>query len=138
MLSERVLGILEGELIAFMTAIDESGQPQTAPIWFVMEDEDIIVYNKSGTPRLTSIASNPKISFNLRGDRRGRGAVIIEGSAAKEESIPPAKDFPGYVDKYGRDIELLGWTPETFSVDYDTPVRIVVTRVRAWGLEALE
>lgn len=137
MLSERIKGILGEELIGFLTAVDVSGQPQTAPVWFVCDGDDIIVYNKPDTPRFESIASNPKVSFNLRGDRRARGTITMEGTATKE-SLPPAKDFPGYVDKYGWDIEQLGWTPGSFSADYDTPIRIIVTRVRSWGLDALE
>lgn len=138
MLNERIRNILDQDLIGFVTAVDESGQPQSAPVWFVRGGDDIIVYNRPETPRFAAIAVNPKVAFNLRGDRRGRGAIIMEGTAAKEDGLGPPKDFPGYLEKYGRDIEALGWTPESFSADYSTPLRIVVTRVRSWGLEALE
>ena len=62
----------------------------------------------------------------------------MEGTAAKEESLPPAVDVPGYLEKYAREIERLGWSPESFSADYSTGLRLVVTRVRAWGLDALD
>lgn len=130
--------ILDNDLIGFITAIDEAGQPQTSPVWFVRDGEDIIIYNQPATPRFQSIAANPKVAFNLRGDRRARGAIIVEGTAAKEEWLPSAIDFPGFLDKYGREIERLGWTPESFSADYSTGLRLVVTRVRAWGLDALD
>jgi len=48
------------------------------------------------------------VGFNLRGDRRALGAIIVEGTAAKEETLPPPIDFPGYLDMYGREIERLG------------------------------
>lgn len=130
--------ILDNDLIGFVTAVDESGQPQTSPVWFVRDGEDIIIYNQPETPRFKSIAVNPKVAFNLRGDRRARGAVIVEGTATKEETLPPAIDFPGYLDKYAREIGRLGWTSESFSADYSTGLRLVVTRVRTWGLEALD
>lgn len=129
--------ILDHELIGLLTAVDGEGQPQTAPVWFVRDGDDFVVYNKPDTPRLDSIAANPKVALSLRGDRRGRGAVLIEGIATREPHIPPAKDFPGYVDKYAREIDRLGWTLESFSLDYSAGIRISVTRTRAWGLDAL-
>lgn len=136
--SPRLTATLDNDLIGFLTAVDESGQPQTSPVWFIRDGDDIVVYNKPETPRLSSIAANPSVSFNLRGDRRARGAVTLEGTARSKEDLPPAKDFPGYVAKYGREIERLGWTPDSFSGDYRAALRIVVTRVRSWGLEAFD
>jgi len=130
--------VLDRDLIGFLTAVDGGGQPQTAPVWFVRDGDDIVVYNKPDTPRLASIATNPKVAFSLRGDRAGVGVVVVEGTAAGEPGMPPAKEFPGYLDKYDREIESLGWTPEAFSVDYAVGIRITVTRVRALGLDHLD
>lgn len=135
MLKERIREILDRDLIGFITAVDESGQPQTAPVWFVRDGDDLIVYNKPETPRFASIAANPRVAFTLRGDEKARSLVTMEGLATKEENLPPAEDFPGYLDKYAAEIAALGWTPDTFSADYTTPIRIVVTRVRSWGLD---
>ena len=129
--------ILDHDLIGFLTAVDLEGQPQTSPVWFVRDGDDIVVYNKPDTPRLDSIAVNQKVALSLRGDRRANGAVLIEGVATREADLPPAKDFPGYLDKYAREIERFGWTPETFSSDYSAGIRITVTRTRAWGLDSL-
>lgn len=126
--------ILDRDLIGFLTAVNEQGQPQTAPVWFVRDGDDLVVYNQPTTPRLTSIAANPRVSFVLRGDPRGSGMASFEGSAAVED-LPPAKDFPGYLEKYAGEIEHLGWTPESFSEDYRIGVRITITRVRTFGLE---
>ena len=136
--SPRLTAALDNDLIGFLTAVDGSGQPQTSPVWFIRDGNDIVVYNKPDTPRLSSIATNPSVSFNLRGDRRARGAVTLEGTARREDYLQPAKDFPGYVAKYGGEIERLGWTPDSFSGDYSVALRIVVTRARSWGLEAVD
>lgn len=130
--------VLDRDLIGFLTAVDRGGQPQTAPVWFVRDGDDIVVYNKPDTPRLASIAVNPKVAFSLRGDRAGVGVVVVEGSAVGDPDLPPAQDFPGYVDKYDREIESLGETPQTFSLGYSAGIRITVTRVRAFGLEHLD
>lgn len=139
MLSEspRVLSILDRELIGFLTAINVEGQPQTAPVWFVRDGDDLVVYNLPTTPRLDSVELNPKVSFNVRGDLRGVGALLLEAVATVDES-GPASEFPGYLGKYEREIESLGMTPETFSATYSVALRLVVTRVRSWGLDKLD
>lgn len=131
--SADLMKVLDDELIGFLTAVNAAGQPQASPVWFVRDGDDLVVYNKPDTPRLDSVARNPKIAFNLRGDRRAHAIVSVEGTAVVED-LPPAKDFPGYLTKYGREIERLGWTPESFSSDYRTAMRIEVTRVRFRGL----
>lgn len=132
----KAAAILDRDLIGFLTAVNESGQPQTAPVWFWRDDDDLVVYNRPTSPRLTSIAANPRVSFSVRGDIRAAGALILEGSAAIG-GLSPAVDTPGYVAKYEREIERLGWTPAIFSDMYSEGLRITVTRVWAWGLDAL-
>ncbi len=128
---------LDVALIGFLTAVNESGQPQSSPVWFIRDGDDLIVYNRPTAPRLTSIASNPRVAFNLRGDRQGHAGVSLEGTAHLEEDLPPAYRFPGYVEKYSHEIAGLGWTPESFSADYSVGLRMKVTRVRAFGLGRL-
>ena len=126
---------LDGDLIGFLTAVNASGQPQTSPVWYIRDGEDIVVYNKPTAARLRSIAANEKVAFNLRTDRRGRSGATLEGTATVEAQLPKAKDFPGYVDKYGTEIERLGWTPQSFSDDYSVGLRVRISRVRTWGLK---
>ena len=129
--------LLDRELILFLTAVNEANQAQTSPVWFQRDGEDIVVYNQPQAPRLVSIGSNPRVAFNLRADRLGRAGVSFEGTAAVEDALPPAQDFPGYTEKYGDEIANLGWTPASFSEDYSVGIRIRVLRVRTWGLSRL-
>lgn len=128
---------LDAALIGFLTAVNREGQPQTSPVWFVRDGESLIVYNKADTPRLASVAGNSRVAFNLRGDARGRGALLIEGRALEAPDLGPFYELPAYVEKYREDMERIGWTPKTFHDDHPVPIRIEVTRVRASGLEAV-
>lgn len=134
--SDQLCDILDRDLIGFLTAVNTDGQPQTSPVWYLRDDDDIVVYNRPATPRLAAVAANPRVSFNLRGNLQATGAVTLEG-VAKVGGLPPAMDFPGYIEKYGKEIERLGWTPESFSQDYSVGLRVVVTRLRSWGLGEL-
>jgi PPOX class probable F420-dependent enzyme len=126
--------LLDEELIGFLTAVSPDGQPQASPVWYLRDGEDIVVYNRPSSPRLVSIAANPKVAFNLRGDRHGDVVVTLEGEA-RVEDLPLPTEFPGYLDKYGSEIVRIGFTPEAFGVGYNVALRIVVTRVRAEGLD---
>lgn len=128
---------LDSDRIGFLTAVNPHGQPQTSPVWFIREGDELVVYNRPTAARLRSIDTNPRINFNLRGDPAGRAAVLLEGTAAVDASLPPAKDFPGYEDKYRDEIRRLGWTPDSFSEDYSVGIRITVTRIRVWGVDKL-
>lgn len=136
MISEKkdLIGALDRALIGFMTAVNSNGQPQTSPVWFHRDGEDIVVYNRPVAARLRSIERNDRVALSLRGDRRGHAGVSLEGTAVVDESLPPAFELAGYLDKYASDIEHLGWTPESFSGDYSVPLRMTVTRVRAFGI----
>lgn len=134
--SDNLRDILDRDLIGFLTAVNGDGQPQASPVWYLRDGDTLVIYNRPGTPRLAGIASNPRVAFNLRGDLRASGAVTMEGVAVVGD-LPPATDFPGYVEKYGGEIERLGWTPESFSEGYSVGLRITVTRLRSWGLSKL-
>ena len=129
--------LLDQEVVAFLKAVKEDGQPQTSPIWYMREGDDIVVYNRPEARRLRSILTNPYVSFNLRADNGGHSGVTLEGTAAVEEGLPPAREFPGYEAKYAAEIAGLGWTPQSFSDDYPVGIRIKVTRVRSWGVNKL-
>lgn len=129
--------LLDKELIAFLTTVNDDDQPQTSPVWFQRDGEDIVVFNRPDARRLCSIETNPRVALALRADRQGHALVSLEGTAAIEHSLPRAKEFPGYEDKYVGEIADLGWTPDSFSDEYSVGIRITVTRVRASDISRL-
>jgi PPOX class probable F420-dependent enzyme len=122
---------LDEETVAWMTTVNAAGQPQTSPVWFLVEGEAIVVYSLAQTPRTRNIAVNPKVSLNLNSTTEGGGVVVIEGRALVETDGPPADEDLDYVAKYRPAMEDLGMTPGSFAAEY--PVRILVqpTRLRA-------
>ncbi len=73
---------LDGELVVWMTTVNAAGQPQTSPVWFLVQDEVIVVYSLGKTPRSRNIAGNPRVCLNLNSTPSGGDVVIIEGTAA--------------------------------------------------------
>lgn len=122
---------LEDEAIVWMTTVSPAGQPQTSPVWFIVQGESIVVYSLRATPRTRNIAANPRVSLNLNSSAAGNEVVIIEGRAEIVGDGRPANDDAEYVAKYEAAIEDLGMTPEAFAIDYPVRIHVRPTRLRA-------
>jgi PPOX class probable F420-dependent enzyme len=122
---------LDGELVAWMTTVNAAGQPQTSPVWFLVQDEVIVIYSLGRTPRTRNIAANPRVSLNLNSTPAGGEVVVIEGSAELVEDGPPADADAAYVAKYREQMADLGMTPASFAADYPVRIHVTPTRLRA-------
>ena len=122
---------LGGELVAWLTTVDAAGQPQTSPVWFLLDDDVIVVYSLERTPRTRNIRSNPKVCLNLNSTPSGGEIVILEGRAEIVTDGPPAHEDERYVAKYEVPMSDLGMTPESFAADYPIRIHIHPTRLRA-------
>jgi PPOX class probable F420-dependent enzyme len=122
---------LGGELVAWMTTVDAAGQPQTSPVWFLLDDDVIVVYSLERTPRTRNIRSNARVCLNLNSTPTGAEVVILEGRAEIVTDGPPAHEDERYVAKYEVPMSDLGMTPESFAADYPIRIHIHPTRLRA-------
>lgn len=123
---------LATEPIIWLTTVRRNGQPQTSPVWFLLQGDEFLVYSLPDTSRVTNIKANPHVALNLDGNGQGGAIVTIEGTAAIDGNAPAASEVPEYVAKYSALMERNGWTPEVFSAQYSTAIRITFTRGRAW------
>lgn len=122
---------LDDEFVAWLTTVNAAGQPQTSPVWFLVQGESIVVYSLAGTPRTRNIATHPRVSLNLNSTRSGGEVVMIEGTAEIVKDGPPADEDLEYVAKYSTSMEDLGMTPGSFAADYPVRIHIRPTRLRA-------
>lgn len=119
--------IADAEVI-WLTTVRPNGQPQASPVWFVVDDDEFLVFSLDDTPRTANIAANPRVSLNLDSNA-GADVVTIEGMARianGENSL----DHPAYQEKYADGIRRIGHTPESFAERYSIPIRITPVRWR--------
>jgi PPOX class probable F420-dependent enzyme len=128
-ITEKVAERLEKERIIWMTTVKPDGQPQSAPVWFVQEGEEIRVWSLDGE-RVKNIEQNPKVSLHLNDDGRGDNIVIIEAEATIDRSIGPGSAHKEFVVRYQTLLNKRTW--DWFDRDYPVPLRIRPTRIRAW------
>jgi PPOX class probable F420-dependent enzyme len=126
----RALERLEHELVIWLTTVSPTGQPQSAPVWFLWEDGTLLVYSLKGSVRARNIGTHPLVSLNLNATPRGGDIVALEGEARLDPAAPRSDQQPTYAAKYRALIDDYGWTPASFAADYPDPIRIRVTKVR--------
>ena len=122
----------DSELVGWLTTVSPTGQPQSSVVWFLRDDEELLIYSQPKATKLINIAANPGVAFNLRGDPHGDEIATIEASATIDRSPTPAHEVPSYVAKYEGEINRLGWTPAEFAGGYPVLVRLRIHRIRSW------
>ena len=127
----RALRRLSEDRLGWLVTVSPSGVPQPSRIWFLRDDDSILIYSKPATPKLRNIAANPNVALHLDGDSRGGDIVIVTGTAALSTD-PPASAVDDYVAKYGELIAGNGWTLSSFAADYSVALRITPARLRGW------
>jgi PPOX class probable F420-dependent enzyme len=133
-LREHVERRLRENLIAWFTSVRPSGQPDSVPLGFVVQDDDLIlVYSRPGNVKLRNIAANPRVTLTLDDTALGTDVVRVEGTAKHVPDYPPAFEVQAYVAKYGEHIASAGFgTPERFSAMFSEAIVITPTRLHAY------
>ena len=123
---------LDEELVGWLTTVTPDDQPQSSVVWFLRDADDLLVFSRPDATKLTNIATNPKVAFNLRGDDVADAVATFEATAVIVDSPTPAHGNAAYLTKYREEISRLGWTQEQFSNDYSALILISVHRIRSW------
>jgi PPOX class probable F420-dependent enzyme len=134
-LREHVERRLRENLIAWFTSVRPSGQPDSVPVGFLVQDDDtILVYSQPGKDKLRNIAANPRVSLALDETALGSDVIRVEGTATHVPGHPPAFDVAAHVAKYGEHIASAGFgTPERFAAMFSEAIVITPTRLHAFA-----
>lgn len=131
MIEPKVVDRLGSEKIIWMTTVGPGGQPQSYPVWFVLDGDEIRVWSLDQV-RITNLAGNSKVSLHLNDNGRGGNVVTIEGEATVDASAGPGSRNPAYVDRYQPSMDEYGWTWDYFDSKYSVPIRVRPTKVQSW------
>lgn len=122
---------LHSERAGWLTTVAPDGTPQSSPVWFIWDGNEMYLYSRR-SPRVQNVRQNPRVSFNLDGNRLGGKVVVLEGTARIDGEVPSADDNQQYLDKYGPVMAERNWAPEWFAENYPVCIRIQPTRFRYW------
>lgn len=127
----EALNRLQEERAGWLTTMAPDGTPQSSPVWFIWDDGEMYLYSRR-SPRVRNIRQNPRVSFNLDGNRLGGKVVVFEGTAIIDEQAPAVYENEEYLRKYGPVMVERDWAPEWFAENYPVYIRVQPTRFRYW------
>jgi PPOX class probable F420-dependent enzyme len=122
---------LNEDVIAWLTTVRPSGQPDSVPVWFLWHEGRIVVYSRPDQTKMRNLAENPKVTLTIDNTNGGGDVIRIEGIAEHLPDYPACHQIPAYVQKYAERIAYIGYgTPERFAQTYSAPIVVTPTRFR--------
>jgi PPOX class probable F420-dependent enzyme len=123
---------LASDVIAWLTTVRASGQPDTVPVWYLWTGESILIYSRPRKMKQRNLARGPRVSVVLDDTKRGWDVVRIEGLARVDTGQPSLAELPAYIEKYASLIREIGYAgPEAFAADYSEAIVVTPTRIKA-------
>jgi PPOX class probable F420-dependent enzyme len=129
---ERVLRRLADEQIIWLTTVSSDGTPQPNPIWFVHEDDDVLVYTGGNVKRIAHINARPQVALNLDGNGKGGDIIVITGTARIVDDAPLPHENAAFVAKYRKGMEQMYGTIEHFTETHPVAIRVDFGKVRGF------
>lgn len=85
MIDETARIFLQKPLIARMSTIDSEGYPHTVPVWFMLDNCDIVIIAVRDTKKVGHILKNPKGAISVGGQEGDGGGYLLKGDFVIEE-----------------------------------------------------
>lgn len=127
----RVRERLANDHTIWLTTVGKDGTPQPNPVWFLLEGDELLIYNIASANRLVHIRQRPRVSLNFDSDK-GDDIVVIIGEARDASDAPPPHENPAYVTKYGDAMVRISGSLEKFAAVYHVGMRVKMTKVRGF------
>lgn len=119
------------EPIGWLTTVSAAGVPSTAPVWFWLEEDGtILIYSKDPSVRVRNVKENDNVTLHLEGNGTGGAIVVMNGTAVIDGAERRPSEHTAFIAKYQSFLDAYGWSPDDFSRDYPTPIRMTITSVR--------
>ena len=124
---------LKNQYVIWLTTVDSHLTPQPRPVWFVWDDDSVLIFSQARAHKVAHIRKNPNVALHFNTDETGdKHVIVFTGEALIDADCPPAHEVPAYFEKYKDGIVGLDMTPEDFSRDYSIAIRIRPAEVRGW------
>ena len=97
---EKFLAILKGPYTGVLTTLFADGSPQSTPVWFLLDGDDILFSTTAGKQKLRNIARDPRASFAVYNPTNDMSYVEVRGIITVTED-PTANTRDRIVQKHG-------------------------------------
>jgi PPOX class probable F420-dependent enzyme len=125
---------LRGDEVLWLTTVDDSGQPQSSPVWFHWDGEDVLVLSRPDAAKVANIARHAAVSLHLNGGEAGTLVVSIEATATTGRPVDDARRS-AYAAKYRHGFARLGTDADSYFAEFSTAIVAQPHRVRCFDTE---
>ncbi|MFI5047848.1 MAG: PPOX class F420-dependent oxidoreductase [Acidimicrobiia bacterium] len=79
--------MLEGTRTAKVATVRRDGRPHVAPVWFVLDGDDVVFTTGADTVKGRSLESEPRVSLCVDDEDPPFSFVVIEGTASLSDDV---------------------------------------------------
>lgn len=90
---DDVRRLLEKPLPAVLATVSPKGRPQATPVWFLLEDNHILINTSAGRVKLRNIEANPNVALTIVDPENIYSYVQIRGKVVKMDRQRGAADI---------------------------------------------
>ncbi len=98
--NEKFLIILQGPYTGVLTTLFADGSPQSTPVWFLLDGDDILFSTTAGAQKLRNISGDPRATFAVYNPTDDMSYVEVRGAIESSED-PTADTRDRIVQKHG-------------------------------------
>lgn len=131
MLDEAVREFLRKPLISRISTNGANGYPHTAPTWYMMEGDDVVVMSERDTRKIKNLARDARAAVQVGGEPGDAFAVLFRGEFVVTDDVGHevtnriTRHYEGdNADKY-----IAEWADFDMVVMRMTPTSAVVTKL---------
>ena len=129
-IGQRLQKRLQEEQTIWLTTVNQNGTPQPSLVWFIWEDDSILILSQEHQGKIKAIKSNPRVSLNFDSNGHGGDMLILSGTAELLGEMG-VDDVPAsYFEKYADGLKSLGYSAADMIANYHQPIRVTIDRVR--------
>ena len=82
---EKLLAILRGPHTGVLTTLFADGSPQSTPVWFLLDGDDIVFSTTAGKQKLRNIARDPRATFAVYDPANEMSYVEVRGTITVDD-----------------------------------------------------
>ena len=92
--------LLDGPNTAVLTTLRPDGSPQSSPVWFLREGDDVLVSTRAGMKKHRNVLRDPRAAFTVVDPARPMRYIELRGTVTVEED-PTCAVRDAVVRKHG-------------------------------------
>lgn len=130
MFTEAARAFLQKPLIARVSSNGADGYPHTAPTWFILDGDDIVVISERDTRKIKNLLADPRAAVQVGGEPGDALAVLVRGDFVLSDDVGNAmtnRITYHYEDKALAEQHIAEWADFDMVILRMTPKSVVVT-----------